>query len=276
MFLKKPVNKISTWVLWAPMKFAIISMMAMMACIAIYTSINPNASQYEIPIVMICALLMIIIFHIWRLPADDISRRQFVALNTAQMFITNMLFIIMTIGILQYVGALEANMITLPQKNPLVTVAITTVGLMYLYQLGVSVGNLYAKYRRVRTMGVNAWKIICTIPFGFSMLWIAGYMLPDAKPTKTKSTGRYARIINAICNNNIYAYTAIVLLIMTSGLFTGINVMATALTMCVIFAMWLRTRGTTITRADIPYNYSTTAIVINIVMIATGMLSALL
>lgn len=280
MFLKKPINKMSTWLLWSPIKFAIISMILMLGAVLLYTGFNPDgATQVGTFTAMSVGLILAIIFHIWRLPNDNLNRCEFVSINTAQMFLANLIFIIMTIGAVTYISAIDTNIIALPNMNPFIMAGLTLLGLVYMYLFGIFVGNIYTKYRRARTMGVPMWKIICTMPFGFSMLWIAGYMLPDAqtkaKSKTTKSTGRYAQIVNTICQNTIYAYIVLVLLVVTSGLFVGLRGMTTVLAMIIVFAAWRRTRGTTTMRRDITKQYSTTAIIINIIMIATGVLLAL-
>ena len=107
-------------------------------------------------------------------------------------------------------------------SNALFTSVMALVGLFFLYICGIFFANLYAKYRRCRAMGVPAWKIICSMPMGFALLWTPGYLLPDNHnpdyviPIRAKW---YTRFTNWIIQNPITTVLSFIIMTVFSESF---------------------------------------------------------
>ena len=130
--------------------------------------------------------------------------------------------------------------------------------------------SLWACFLRARTLNIPLWKIICSIPFGFTMLWLPGYFLPnktdknhivktDSKWIKNLTNWTFLRPTNA-------GFLFAILVIFTST-FNGITRTMLTISALLIFAIWAMQVGTKKFEKSISGAYSTTAVIVNIAIL---------
>ena len=143
--------------------------------------------------------------------------------------------------------------------------------LLSLYILGVTIMVFWACFLRARTMNIPLWKIICSIPFGFDMLWVPGYFIPAKQSKKTVVATNIKWISNltnwtfARLSNAGFLFTA---LIIGTGIFNGLTTTLLSLSILLLFAIWIMQMGDKKFEKNIGNTYATTAVIINIVIIA--------
>lgn len=267
-------QKMSSWLLWRPLKFAILSIATMTLfmfafnMIAIRLLKMGSTAPIATILVLGAALLVATVIYIWRLPRDNYDRHSFVALNTAQLFLLGASFLTSSVIIIFNAQSFITGMWMMRVYfNPYLTVLMLAVAIFYMYLMGLGITNIYIKYRRVRAMGVAPWRALCAMPFGFSMLWIAGYILPGKKENRQilpKQYAWYEKLVNWIMARPLRATSALAFLIIISGTFFQFENIIITLAMGVIFAVFWRIQGTDQLHKNIPGRYSTWAIVMNI------------
>ncbi len=275
---KKTENKLSTWLLKRPIQFMAIAF-ALTLVITVGYSLIAWGIGIEAPSRPLVSTLIILGFAVaaWytakKLPGDKMDRRSFVALNNAQTLILSGAFIILAIilGVYGQKLLLKLMLIQTFSVTGFFAIAIGAV-LISLYLLGIFIFNVYAKFRRIREMGVSTWRTVFTMPFGFSLLWIPGYLLPDSsnKNTSLKLNSRwYNKLTDRIIHNPTVAALSFVVITLLSGFFFGFNLVMLAMIMALVFAFWARIRGIDAFRREMPNKYSVFAIVVNIIAICT-------
>lgn len=262
-------NRLLSWLVMRPIMFAIIAFV-MMSLAAIIASLA--GGRIAGPLANILAIVAFLGATGWlvrRLPGENLNQRDFIKINNAQMFITSIVFIISTLAIVYNAQAIMMRLLWLESHStPSFIALIITLAMFYLYLCGIFIANLYAKYRRIRALGVGMWKILATAPFGFAMLWIPGYLMADASAKagdNKNEQGWYNRLTSWIMARNYRMASVLVLLIILSGFTFGYPALLLTLGLGAIFAAWTSAVGTDRMRKNIGGAYATTAIVINIV-----------
>jgi hypothetical protein len=135
---------------------------------------------------------------------------------------------------------------------------------------GLYITNLYAKILRIQQFQIPLWKIILSIPFGFSALWIPGYLL-STKPEKNISLPIkhkwYSKLIKWTISDNINTISMFVFITALSGFFIGFEPMLLTFTLTLIFGIWTLKIGSKKFEYKIKNKYSTVAVIINIIFI---------
>ena len=268
---KQQNNGLLSWLVTRPIMFAIIAFVAMTAATLIAGLAGGRIAGPLANILVVVAFLGAAAWLVRKLPGENINRRGFIEINNAQMFITSVVFIISTLVIIYNVQTLMMRLLLLEsQSTPVFIALIVALAMFYLYLCGIFVANLYAKYRRIRAMGVGMWKTLATAPFGFAMLWIPGYLMPDASEKDTgrkNDRGWYGRLTDWIMSRNYRTAGVLVLLITLSGFTFGYPALLLTLGLGLVFAIWTSGVGTERMRKNIGGAYATTAIVINVLTI---------
>lgn len=263
-------NGLLSWMVTRPIMFAIIAFIAMTAASAIGGLIGGRMAGILANILGIIAFLGATTWLVRKLPAGNLDRRSFISINNAQTFITSIAFIVSTFIIFYNSQTIMLRLLLLESHSKSSFIAIiVAMAIFYLYLCGIFIGNLYAKYRRIRAMGVGMWKTLATAPFGFSMLWIPGYLMeePTPKTDTANNSGWYNRLTNWIMARPTHAAATLVLLIIMAGFTFGFNAILLTLGLGAIFALWCAIVGTDKMRKSLGGIYSTTAIIINVLMI---------
>lgn len=267
---KTQKHELLPWLVSRPIMFAIIAFIAMTAAPLIGGLIGGNIGGTLANIFAIIAFFGATTWLVRKLPAGALDRRGFIFITNAQTFITSIAFIVSTLIIFFNAKNIMLRMLWLEAHSKLsFIIVMIALAIFYLYLCGIFIGNLYAKYRRVRTMGVGMWKTLATAPFGFCMLWIPGYLMDDTKSNQdtTNHSGWYNHITDWIISKSTRTVATLVLMIIMAGFTFGFNAILLTLGLGAIFAIWCAIVGTDKMRKDLPGIYSTIAIVINIAMI---------
>ena len=260
-------QKITTWLLSRPALFAVTSF-GLIVIGALLCGLLDITSLVWIGIIISLSFFVAVAFLLRGLPPQNLDRRSFVALNNIQTFVVGMAFLISTLLIAANSQQIILQLILLETtSSPALIVILVVAELFYLYLAGAFIANLYAKYRRVRAMGVSMWRIIATAPFGFAMLWIPGYLLPE--PTKKApaldiKSKLFASLTDWIIARPVRGGAALVILTLLSGFFFGFNAILMTFAMALVFAIWAWSVGPDRLRKNIGGAYAITAIGVNI------------
>ncbi len=274
---KPKKNNLSSWLLWQPLRFACISLGLMLGAALIYGLFANLFADGAISGTLLGAIMAIMIaISTWlmlrRLSGEKLERRSFIALNTAQMFIISIAFMITTIVIVTNLDRLMAgSWLLIMHSHFAATLVAIILGIIYLYLIGLFFANTYAKYLRARAMGVPMRKALCSIPFGLSLLWIPGYVLPE-KATRKQAVPMtskwYSSLVDNLMNNSLNCVAMLIALIVISGFFIGLNFTIITIVLGIVFAIWARITGVKKFLADFGGTYATFSVLVNIAIFA--------
>lgn len=267
---RKKSQSLLTWLLWHPLKFALIAFGLIVLISAVLNAMGVSTDG-PIAFGVIIAVVIAAAITFWYMPRGNMDRRGFIALTNAQTLIATTIFWASAIIIATYQAQITNKLLWMAtmQSGMFFTIFVL-VGVFYMYLFGVSLTNLYTKYQRCREMGISPWKIILSMPFGFGMLWTPGYLLDDGNKNNssvTISARWYERLTNWIMSNPIYTTLAFALIVIYSGFFAGFNAALLTLASAVVFAIWLRIAGLSGFRGAQNRTYAYVAIVVNIAII---------
>lgn len=279
---KNKTAKFSTWTLWAPLKFAVTSFCIMITTAFIYSliagAIYTPSSIPQTPLLILLALGLAgaIAIEIKSLPHAKIDRTSFIAIHTTQTIILSGLFIISSYLLAYYAQQIMFYLFMLETRiSATFTITLTASLLFYLYIMGLLFANIYAKYRRARTFNIPAWKILFSIPFGFSALWAPGYII---KSTSNKATTfpPQSKFLNCITNWIIarpsHTIASFILVTTFSGFFFGFNLVLLTFSLTLIFGIWALQSGTKNVTKNIANKYATSSVIFNIAIISITIL----
>ena len=267
---RKKSQSLLTWLLWHPLKFALIAFGLIVLISAVLNAMGVSTDG-PIAFGVIIAVVIAAAITFWYMPRGNMDRRGFIALNNAQTLIATTIFWASAIIIATYQAQITNKLLWMAtmQSGMFFTIFVL-VGVFYMYLFGVSLTNLYTKYQRCREMGISPWKIILSMPFGFGLLWTPGYLLDDGNKNNssvTISARWYERLTNWIMSNPIYTTLVFALIVIYSGFFAGFNAALLTLASAVVFAIWLRIAGLSGFREAQNRTYAYVAIVVNIAII---------
>ena len=267
---RKKSQSLLTWLLWHPLKFALIAFGLIVLISAVLNAMGVSTDG-PIAFGVIIAVVIAAAITFWYMPRGNMDRRGFIALNNAQTLIATTIFWASAIIIATYQAQITNKLLWMAtmQSGMFFTIFVL-VGVFYMYLFGVSLTNLYTKYQRCREMCISPWKIILSMPFGFGLLWTPGYLLDDGNKNNssvTISARWYERLTNWIMSNPIYTTLAFALIVIYSGFFAGFNAALLTLASAVVFAIWLRIAGLSGFRGAQNRTYAYVAIVVNIAII---------
>lgn len=267
--------KLSKWLLWSPLKFVIsyflwsvfltVFLIAVIAVTAkTFTNMTTLTFGVEAALLCIgCTYLMI-----RDLPHDNLNRDNFVGLINLQMPIMTLLFLIPMLIIARNPDVALFKLILLSHTSRLAFVLlIIFIALVYFYVFGLLISSVYAKFRRARTMGIPTWKIICSMPMGFSLIWVPGYLMPENKNMDKNQTGKYMSLTRNITKRPIICAAVFTAITLLSSPFFGFNLAMLTLAYALVFCIWVMTIGTKPMIKNIGGAYSTFAVAANIVML---------
>ena len=266
---------LSSWLLWAPLRFAVISLGLMLGTTLLYNAIATRIytaspiPQTPIVILLTLSIAFAATLLIRRLPCEKMDRNNFIRIHNAQTFILSITLIVSSIILFMNPDKFMLQLLWLETHASLSFLILAIIAaIFYMYLLGLLISNIYAKYLRTRDMDIPAWKVICSMPFGFSMLWSAGYLM-NTKPVtkKSKSDNWYSRITNWVLakqSNTILSFICITLL---SGFFFGFRSILLTFALALVYGIWALQVGAKTLSKDISHRYTNTAIIINIILL---------
>ena len=272
---KQTKSTLSKWLFWAPFKFSMITMLSMLILFIIYIITadlilaTPVWKLYA-PLFAILALFTFAycIRSLFRaLPTHKMNQRNYITITIGQ----TLLYSLFSFSIL---------ILTIKTFNPIAphtTVHIPTffiiaflILITCLYMSGLILSNLYATYLRCREFNIPTWKFILSIPFGITMLYSAGYLLPETQNKKDSleiKSKWYQGIIDWTLRNKTNTIASFIATTFIGVLFGGLNAALLTFTLALIYGIWVLQVGEKNLQKTINKKYSTTAIIINIALI---------
>ncbi len=271
-------SKLSTWILWAPIKFSIITFICLTIVGLLYTFIAAQvyapAPIPTKPIIWLCAITFIgcIAHMFYKLPRIHFDHTSFVAVHNSQMLISSIFFILLTYIVINNATEIVFQLILLETKSqPTFVLLISAIAIFILYIFGILFSNIYAKFRRIQALNIPTWKIICSIPFGFSALWTPGYILNTNDKTNSISvkSNWYKKLTDKIITHQPVLIAVFSVITMLSGFIYGLNSILLTFTLALIFGIWALNTGAKKFLGNIGGKYANWAVIINIVLIIT-------
>ena len=264
-----------SWILWRPLKFALmllgLGIVVMIPYEIVSATIGGATALATLGILSIAAFVYAIYSLFHRLPHDNLDRYSFVALENAQAYVLALAVFVAMLAIMQAQSFLISLAMMGTAGNVIFVLLAAVMFVAYAYLVGLSLANVYAKFRRGRAMNIPTWKIICSIPFGFNLIWIPGYILPDEKAPKTPvitiHAPWYTNLTNWIVSRPSRTILAFAILTLFTGFMFGIQTIFWTCAAILLFSIWVSTVGAKRFCKNIGGTYATVAVVLNIIMI---------
>lgn len=270
----KDISKLSNWLLWSPLYFALTAFVTITVIGLILSSIPAFAQLSPVAIMSILGIIIIgcTVLLIRRLPVIKMDQQSFISIHNAQTVIATVIFGIFSYLIITHYQQIIFNLMLADIKSSFAFIlTMSLIVLFYLYILGIYISNIYVKILRIREFNIPLWKIICSIPFGFSALWAPGYILADgptkkpALPIKTKWYSDLNKFITSRLSTTIASFTLVTCL---SGLFFGFNSVLLTFSLTLVFGLWALQTGLKNFTRNMPNKYATCAVIINLIILA--------
>lgn len=269
---------LSLWTITAPLKTSLIMSAFTFAIMFGYSFISSliyktPAQMPQTPLFFLLGLgfLLSVFLVVRKLPSPKMDQDSFVAIHTSQTILSSALVGLSTFLILANHQTILFKLMMLEAKHSgilLIALIFTTIFLFYL--VGLSIINLYVKIRRIQEFNIPTWKIVFSIPFGFSALWVPGYFLSKQstkqfnQPIKSKIYSRFIKWTVTAPQNTIATFAFITLL---SCIGIGLNSVLLTLSFAMLFGIWIMQIGKKNFIKQIPGKYSSAAVIINIALI---------
>ncbi len=281
--------KLSTWLFFKPLKFALWMLLAV--AIAWLPVVFPSLDEpFFMNNAMLFAMLAIFIFGVYRLikslPLYNISQKDFVAIVNGYR-ITAVLTVLFLLISGAFMNFLVPSDVFVPNIAPellkkslagrllvsrfvfdMLTILRITIS---MYVLGIIISNICVKYKRARVMGFSPWKIILSMPFTFIMIWMPGYLTNETNHTSNLQIQSkwYTKFNNWTLKTQSNTYFMFIFLIIFSNiLFT--NDLATflfPLSLLLIYAIWKQSKQHEF-KKQMHKSYAFIAIATNLIMLA--------
>lgn len=283
--MKKNDNttKISNWILWAPLKFSFLFFCLVFLTATINTFVlerffTLNVSQLIFITLISIVLVYSLLFLAKKLPVKKMDRHSFISLHIAQTLITTICFYVLTYLLIHNSESIMLKItIMASQSGGLFIITMLLFGIILSYISGVYFSNLYAKFRRIQDLNIPIWKIILSIPFGFSALWVPGFLMEsnDKHHTVTVKNKSYNKLINWTLGSTTNTVSVFIFITLVSTLLFGITPILLTFIFALIYGIWALQIGTKNFKQRIPGKYSTIAIIVNIILLLTITVSSI-
>lgn len=268
-------SKLSNWLIWEPLKFA--GMLFIYSCIIIFlygalcTILQKPISFPTTAFLSILVFIYSTIKLIKRLPRHKMDRTSFVMIQNAQSILYFGVTLLSLFLFTNYGQIYLSKMIYTQHTTAFWPYAfLTFLSIITLSIIGLKISNLYAKFLRIRSFGIPTYKIFLTMPFGFSALWIPGYILPSNPKEQQSHITQikwYNRFTKWTVNNLGNCITAFILICICPGLFTNFNATLLQIMLALIFGIWAIQLGVKKFITKINGGYLTFAIITNIILL---------
>ena len=273
---KKSASLLKWW-LWSPLKFAFISLASMLLVALLYVIIfgqifNTSFVTHAPFLIMLGIIFALAItYQVRKLPHIKMDRPSFVAIHNIQTFVLSVAFIISSILLMANAQTIMIHLLWMEtHSNDMFLIIMILAALFYLYLLGLLVANVYAKFCRARDMNIPTWKIICSMPFGFSMIWTPGYMLANGatkNPSQQIQTKWYKKLTDWVLACPVQTIGTFTVLTTLSGYFFGFQSILLTFALTLVFGIWVLQVGTKNFSKNIGGKFATTATIINAILL---------
>lgn len=279
--IQNKTNSLRSWLFTRPMMFALLSFTILFSVMFIYSviaAIFNISTTGPLIFLLILSLCWTIYYMIKKLPHDNMYRDDFVAITNG----CNLITIFIPLLTLFYVGydvrMFQYKIMWLYAYHPVMLWIIGIIAtLLYLYVFGVTVSNIYAKYKRANQIGISKKMIIASMPFAFLLMWTPGYLMPDSQHNsnlqiKAKWYAKFNKWVVKNATNTLFVFLMFILL---SNVFSGPLSLLLTGTLLGIYALW-NVRYKTKFMKNINQNYACGAVGINIALLIIAILRMLL
>ncbi|MDW2958752.1 MAG: hypothetical protein R8M37_03000 [Alphaproteobacteria bacterium] len=270
--------KLSTWLLWAPFKFAGMSFLGLFLTTFLYTWIAGGilklqaASTTLFAVLLTLVVLTCVYFMFKRIPKFKMDQRSFISIINAQTIIAALAFSISAYFIFKYAQQIMIYLVIMEAHTSISTILVGLLASIFcLYLIGLLLCGVYAKYLRARELGIPGWKIILSMPFGLSALWAPGYIFKEDNAKKTSLQIKckwHNRVQDWILSSKTNTIATFIFITLASILFMGLNSALLTFILALIFGIWALQVGTSKFLKNIGKAYSNTVIAINIAILA--------
>lgn len=272
-------SKLSTWVLWAPLRFALTTFISVTLIGILYLmiagAIFPSAPIPQQPLAILTTLTILTCIYLLeiKLTHNKLDQESFVLAHNTQTICASLIFISSSYLILRNYNEIAFKLMLLETQSMVLfflTVIFGTIFLLYIP--GILITNFFAKFRRIQDFNIPTWKIICSLPFGFSALWIPGYMLNNTTkkaPIISTKIKWYKKLTNLILSTPIHLIATFIPVTLMSGFLFGLNGVLLTFILALIFGVWVLKVGQEKFIKDIGGHYTSLSIIINLILIIT-------
>ena len=261
--------------------FALLSFIMIFAVTFLYSVFSAifNISATK-PLVVLLALGFVwtIYYMIKKLPHDDMYRDDFIAITNGCSLITIFIPLITLLVIGYDIRILQYKFMWLYAYHPVFLWIIGIfAAILYLYVFGVTISNIYAKYKRATQLGMSKKMVIASMPFAFLLTWTPGYLIADGKHNsnlqiKSKWYAKFNKWVVARGANTLFTFLMIVLL---SNLFSGALSLLLTGALLMVYALWNLKYKTKFIK-NINQNYAWVAVGINVAILIIVILRMIL
>ncbi len=266
---------LKSWLLGTPVFFAITSFLFMVLITVLcgfFLSSESDATFTTIGILISLSTLCSAILALRRQRTVELDRFCFVNIHNAQSLII-IVASILSFVIAIYMTPIKFWLFSLLQTHSGAIISIilaVMLVLISLYITGVALCNFWAKFCRAIDLKIPVWKIILSVPFGFTMTWLPGYFIPEKTPKKpTMSTGFkwYHKLTSWVLSSTRNTGIMFTILVILSSFATGFASALLTFSFALLFAIWAMQTDVKKFEKNIGNTYASTAVIINITMI---------
>ena len=268
----KNITQLKQWLFSKPAIFSLMFFGLVVILGLIYSAFQ-TLFHFETltPIYFIFALSFIysVYYMIKKLPHDKLYQSDFVAITNGVSIISVISSIIAITVFGLYGSVFQRKMMSMYLLHPtLFAFVFLIITIVSLYILGVAISGLYAKYKRVTSIGVSSWKAILSMPFAFLLLWTPGYLIEE----KTKKSNLmikskwYSRFKNWVMSNSSNLLFAFLFFLFAKAVIAGLSTTILTIALLVIYALWNKKHKSDFIK-NINGGYALTCVGINLAFI---------
>ena len=214
-----------------------------------------------------------------KLPHDEMPQKDFIAITNGASIISiaSSIIVMITLAIIGHGIKMKMMMMYLLHPTMFLLILLS-LALVTLYVFGVAISGVYAKYKRITTMGVSPWKAILSMPFAFLMLWTPGYQIEEKGNKKSNlliKSKWYNRFNNWVISNFSNILLVFLVLLFAKGVIAGLTTLVLTITLLIIYTLWYVKHKSDFVK-NINKGYALTSVGINIAILIAVILSSIL
>jgi len=263
---------LKTFLFNSPIKFALITGGIILAFGLFYSFISSLLTihvAWPLFIIITAATGIVAYKMLSRLPNISMNQHDFIKIVNGQALISLCVMLFSVLIISNGANSIRNFLLWLLSSHPVAFWILSSVSvLIYLYVLGTILVCIYAKYKRALTFGIPHWKIICSMPFAFLLMWTPGYLIEEKnqKEEINIQSNLYQTIHKYVIANKSNTIFSFIVLLCITKLLSGFVPLLATLGLLVLYALWnLKYKNTFMNK--ISKEYSLMAALINLAIL---------
>ena len=276
----KTASQLKQWLFTKPLIFSVMFLGLVTVLGLIYSAIQTFMhfeSTTPLYLILLVSFIYSTYYMIKKLPHDKMVRNDFIAITNGASIISIASSLI-AISIIEFYGAViqqKMMMMYLTSSTMFTAISLFLI-LSSLYVLGVAISGIYAKYKRVTTMGVGPLKAILSMPFAFLMLWTPGYLIEEKgkKSNLVIKSKWYSRFNNWVVSNFSNVLFMFLFLVLAKSVIAGLPTSVLTVALLIIYTLWYKKHKSDFVK-NINKGYALTAIGINLAILISVIISSL-